>query len=103
MAAPPIAPRLHENVEDVAVLVHGTPQILLLPLDLHEELVQIPGVALAAPAAAQPPCVVEPERPAPQPDRLIRHGDTPFGKEIFDISETQAETVVEPDGVTDDF
>ena len=39
---PPIAPRLHENVEDVAVLVHGTPQILLLPLDLHEELVQIP-------------------------------------------------------------
>ena len=65
--------------------------------------VQIPGVALAAPAAAQPPCVVEPERPAPQPDRLIRHGDTPFGKEIFDISETQAETVVEPDGVTDDF
>ena len=100
---PPIAPRLHENVEDVAVLVHGTPQILLLPLDLHEELVQIPGVALAAPAAAQPPCVVEPERPAPQPDRLIRHGDTPFGKEIFDISETQAETVVEPDGVTDDF
>ena len=100
---PPIAPRLHENVEDVAVLVHGTPQILLLPLDLHEELVQIPGVALAAPAAAQPPCVVEPERPAPQPDRLIRHGDTPLGKEIFDISETQAETVVEPDGVTDDF
>ena len=37
------------------------------------------------------------------PDRLIRHSDTPFGKEIFDISETQAETVVEPDGVTDDF
>ena len=73
---PPIAPRLHENVEDVAVLVHGTPQILLLPLDLHEELVQIPGVALAAPAAAQPPCVVEPERPAPQPDRLGRRVTT---------------------------
>ena len=37
------------------------------------------------------------------PNRLIRHGDTPFGEEIFDIPETQAETVVEPDGVTDDF
>ena len=48
---PPIAPRLHENVEDVATSSStGTPQILLLPLDLHEELVQIPGVALAAPA-----------------------------------------------------
>ena len=28
---PPIAPRLHEDVDDVAVLVHGTPQILLPP------------------------------------------------------------------------
>ncbi len=37
------------------------------------------------------------------PNRLIRHGDTPFGEEIFDIPETQAETMVEPDGVTDDF
>ncbi len=60
---PPIAPQLHENVEDIAVLVHGTPQILLPPLDLHEKLVQIPRVAHAAPAAPQPPSVVEPERP----------------------------------------
>ena len=37
------------------------------------------------------------------PNRVIRHGDPPFGEEIFDIPETQAETVVEPDGVTDDF
>ena len=47
--------------------------------------------------------VLEPERPTPQPNRLVRHGDTPFGEEIFDISETQDEAVVEPDGMTDDF
>ena len=63
----------------------------------------MPGVALAAPAVPQLPCVVEPERSTPVPNRLIRHGDPPFGEEIFDISETQAETIVEPDGVTDDF
>ncbi len=34
-----IAPRLHENVEDVAVLVDGTPQILQPALDPHEQLV----------------------------------------------------------------
>ena len=100
---PPIAPRLHQDVEHVAVLVHGPPQILLPPLDLHEQLVQMPGVALAAPAVPQPPCVVEPERSTPVPNRLMRHGDIPFGEEIFDIPETQAETVVEPDGVTDDL
>ena len=46
--------------------------------------------------------VVEPERQTPQSNRLIRHGDTSFREEILDISETQAEPVVEPDGVTDD-
>ena len=45
---PAIASRLHEDVDDVAVLVHGAPQILLPPLDLHEHLVQVPGVAQAA-------------------------------------------------------
>ena len=100
---PPIAPRLDEDVDDVAVLVHGPPQILLPPVELGEELVQMPRVAHAAPAASQPASVVEPERPTSLPNRLIRHGDPAFGEEIFDISETQAEPVVEPDGVTDDF
>ena len=100
---PAIAPRLHQDVEHVAVLVHGPPQILLPPPDLDEQLVQMPGVALAAPAVPQPPCVVEPERSTPMSNRLIRYGDTPFGEEIFDIPKTQAETMVEPDGVTDDF
>ena len=42
----PITPRLYEDVEDVAVLVDGPPQILQSPLDLDEQS----GVALAAPA-----------------------------------------------------
>ena len=103
LGRPLIAPRLHEDVKDVAVFVDSTPQILLPALDLDEQLVQMPGAALAAPAVPQPPCVVEPERSTPLPNRLIRHGDPPFGEEVFDIPDTQAETVVEPDGVTDDF
>ena len=98
----PIAVRLHENVDRVPVYVHGTPQILLPPLDLDEQLVQMPGVALAATAVPQPPRVDEPERSTPLPNRLVRHGDSPFGEEIFDISKAQAKAVVEPDGVTDD-
>jgi hypothetical protein len=30
------------------------------------------------------------------------HGDAAFGEELFDISDTQAEAIIEPDGVTDD-
>jgi hypothetical protein len=36
------------------------------------------------------------------PNRLIGHGDAAFGAESFDVSETQAEAVVEPDSVADD-
>ena len=64
------------------------PQILLLPLDLHEELVQIPECRPGGPGGgATQPCVVEPERPAPTAGSpFIRHGDTPFGKEIWSTS-----------------
>ena len=47
---PPIAPGLDQDVDHVAVLVHGTPQVLLPPLDFDEYLVQIPGVAHPASA-----------------------------------------------------
>jgi len=60
---------VREDVEHVAVLVYGAPQILWLPLDPHEQLIQMPGVALAAPAVPQPPCVVEPERSTPLTNR----------------------------------
>jgi len=40
-----ITMRLNQDVDHVAVLVHGTPQILLLAVDSHEDLVQVPVVA----------------------------------------------------------
>lgn len=39
----------------------------------------------------------------PQPDRFAADGDTSLGKKILDISMTKIESVVEPDGVADDF
>ena len=38
----------------------------------------------------------------PVSDGLVRDLDAPLGEEIFGVAETQAETVVEPDSVTDD-
>ena len=47
---PAIASRLDEDVEEVAVLVHGSPEISALPLNRGEDLVQIPGVTQTATA-----------------------------------------------------
>jgi hypothetical protein len=37
--------RATRDVDHVAVLIHGTPQILLLAVDSNEDLVQVPAVA----------------------------------------------------------
>jgi hypothetical protein len=99
----PIAPWLEEDIDHVTVLVDGPPEILLATLDVHEEFVQVPRVAQASLPAPEDPGVRRTEPPTPLPNRLVGHGDAPLGEEIFGISEAQTETVVEPDGVTDDF
>ena len=99
----PVASRLHEDVDHVAVLVHGAPQILPSALDRHEQLVQIPGVAHPPASAPQPPRVVGSEGLAPLPDRLVGDGDPAFGEKILDISKAEPKAVVQPDRVTDDL
>jgi hypothetical protein len=37
--------RLDQDVDHVAVLIHNTPQIVLLAVDSNEDLVQVPVVA----------------------------------------------------------
>jgi len=94
---------LDEDVNDVAVLVHGTPQILPPALNCDEEFVQIPGVAHPAPASPQGPGILRSERLTPAPNRLVGDRDSPLSQQILGVAETATEPVVQPDGVTDDF
>ena len=43
----PIPPRLHQDVENVAVLVHRAPHILLATVEGDEHFIEIPGVSEA--------------------------------------------------------
>ena len=51
----------------------------------------------------QTPDIVETKLRAPPANGLIGHDDPPLGEQIFDISEADTESVVEPDRMTDDF
>ena len=44
----PIAPGLDQDVDDVAVLVNGAPEVLPPTLDVHEQFVQVPGIPQAS-------------------------------------------------------
>jgi hypothetical protein len=48
-----IPARLNQDVDHIAVLIHGTPQIFLLAVDPHEDFVQVPNIAEEALTAPQ--------------------------------------------------
>jgi hypothetical protein len=84
-------------------LIHGAPEILLLAVDSNEDFVQVPNIAKAALTPLQFSGIVRTELLTPESNRFIRDDDSAFGEKILDISEAQAETMVSPDGIADDF
>ena len=95
----PIPSRLDEDVEDFAVLVHGSPRVLSAPVARDEELVEVPGVAQATASLSESVRVGPSERLTPLADGLVSDGDAPLDEEVFHISQTQAEPKVESDWV----
>jgi hypothetical protein len=95
--------RLNENIDHVTILVDGPPQILSLTLDHHEQFVQIPSVAQASLPSPERPGVFDTKLPTPLSDGFVADGDAPLCQKIFHISEAQAESVVEPNGMADNF
>ena len=98
----PIPVRLHEDVQDVTVLIHGAPQVLLATLDSDEHLVEMPGVSHPTAPAPQLPDVDRTEPLAPRPNRLVGDRHASLREEIFGIAEAEVEPMVEPDRVADD-
>ena len=77
---------LDQDVDHIAVLIHGTPQILLLTVDSNKDLVQVPVVAEPALTSLQFPSIVRTELLTPPSNRLIGHDDSTLGEKILDIS-----------------
>src|SRR5215471_18819502 len=99
----PITIRLDQNVDHVAVLIHGTPQIPLLAVDSNEDLIQVPVVTQPSLSSLQCPSIIETEFLTPLPDRFIGHDDSALGEKILDVPETQAEAMISPDRIADDL
>ena len=54
---PAVATRLDKDIEDVAILIDGTPEIAPLSLDGDKDLVQVPSVAQPALSTLEPASV----------------------------------------------
>ena len=98
-----VPPRLNEDVEHDAVLIHGAPKIMLHALDPNEHLVQMPLVTGPWTTAAQAGGKGLTELLAPAPNCLIGHNNATLGQQKLNISKAEAEHVIQPDSMADDL
>jgi len=98
-----VPPRLNQDVEHNAVLIHGTPKIVLHALDPDEHLVHVPLVSRPWSAASRAACEALAELLGPLTNRLIGDNDAPFSQKQFNIPQAEAEYVIQPDCVVDDL
>ena len=83
-------------------LVCHHPEIVPLPLDVHEELIQVPDVSQPPLFVPEFPGVVWTEFLTPLPDGLVGDDHSSLCQQFLDVPEAQSESMLEPDGVTDD-
>ena len=98
---PPVPTGVDEKVTPVAVVVHGAPQLLGLPVDRDAACVQTPRSSESTVPSLHPPGVLGADLPAPLPKSVVRHDAAAVGQQILDILEAQAVSVIQPDGVAD--
>jgi hypothetical protein len=68
-----------------------------------ENLIQIPGIAGSGPPAAQSHGEFKAQLGPPAADTFASDHDTAFGQVELDITETEAEEMIQPHGMTDNF
>src|SRR5215470_5454385 len=100
---PRVASTLDQHVENLALVIDGTPQIHPLAGDEYHHLVQMPAIARPRATLAQPSGDRRTELQRPAPDRFVGDVEPSFGQPFLDIAVAQGEAEVEPDRVLDDL
>ena len=98
-----VAPALQKDFDDFSVLIDSSPQIVLYTIDLHEDFIDIKGITKTLVSAFQTSSILGPELVTPQPDRFITDVDATLSKQVFDISMTEIESMIEPHRISNNF
>ena len=94
---------LNQNVQHVATLVHGSPQVMILATDLDEYFIEVPLVARPGTSSTQLISVCLAELQASFSHRLIGNDYPTHSHYFFNVAVAESEAEVQPDSVADDF
>ena len=94
---------LDQDIEDMAILVHGSPQIVALTVNAQKHFIQMPFIARPRASTPQLVGIGLPELPAPIPHGFVGQGDTAFAHQLLHVAIAEAEAEIEPHAVADDL
>jgi len=94
---------LHQNIDHVSVWVNGTPEIVVPAWNGDKNFVDVPRIPQASLSIFELAHIVWPKLLTSLTDRFIGDRDPTFGEKFFHLKKTESESMVQPDGVTDDF
>ena len=97
-----ISARLSIDIDHFSILIHSTPQILLLAIDLHEDLVDEERIAITTVSPFKTTSISSSKFDTPKSDGFVANNDASLREQVFDITIAEVESMVEPDRVTDD-
>jgi hypothetical protein len=77
---------LNQHVEDLALVINGTPHVHPPAGDPHNHLIEMPTIARPRTAPAQPSRDHRSEFQNPTPDGFVRDIEPPLGQEFLDVT-----------------
>jgi len=98
-----VAPGLDEEVQFLTLVVDGAPQPVLLAVDAHHHLVEVPVVARPRPQAPEVGGDGRTKFQKPAPCRFLGHVDTALRQDLLNVAIRQRESGVEPDRAANDL
>ena len=92
-----------QDIEDIAILVNGSPKIMMFAANRDEHFIHVPDVAEPTLSSPQSRSIRWSKLPAPGSNGFVGHGDATLGEKVLDIAKAQSEPMVQPDGMADDL
>jgi hypothetical protein len=97
-----ITPSLHKEIENLAFVVDRASEPELPTTNDHGHLIEVPPRRWPRASAAKFLGEHRPELQNPSPHRFVGDVQPTLRQQIFDVSITERETEIEPDGVPND-
>jgi hypothetical protein len=98
-----VPPALHQDIEDLTLLIDGPPEIVPLPVTREKDLLQRPCVPGLRPPMAELIRIRLPKLAAPFAHGFVGHRDPACKQQFFHIAIAEAEPEIAPDRVADEL